>query len=259
MRSVTAKAAYRSIFISDLHLGSYRADAEAVLAFLSAHRCETLYLVGDVIDLWSLRRSAGWRPQHLAVVRRLAELAAAGTRIVIIPGNHDGPLLHLAGLALPRVEVQSEVVVEMGQGGRFLVTHGHQLDRVLGGSNEFIGFWCGIGEQFGAAWRAVSERLGLAASREVIERPVSRFDRAWALAAREMGVDGVICGHSHVAADCMIEGVRYLNCGDWLRNCTAIVEDDAGTIELKRWRAQQPAERPADDYWDDDAVAALAE
>lgn len=260
MRGVTEKTACRSIFISDLHLGSYRADAQGVVDFLSRYRTETLYLVGDVIDLWSLRRGAGWREQHMAVIRKLAELAGEGTRLVVIPGNHDGPLLHLAGLALPGLAVESEVTVETLRGERLLVTHGHQLDPVLGASNEFIGYWCGIGEQFGAAWRALMARAGLSARelRDWAEQPASRFERAWALAARELGVDGVICGHSHVPADRMIEDVRYLNCGDWMRNCTAIVEDENGAIELVRWRAAPVARRSIDDYWDDDAVPALA-
>src|SRR5437868_4142929 len=108
MRAMRAAVSHRTILISDLHLGSYRCDAQSVLDFLERHRAETLFLVGDVIDLWSFRRHTAWRPDHLAVVRRLLELGRQGTRVVIIPGNHDGPLVHFAEFGLHGIEIERQ-------------------------------------------------------------------------------------------------------------------------------------------------------
>src|SRR6201989_46005 len=121
MRDGRSSTAHRTVLISDLHLGSYRCDAASVLDFLSRHKTETLFLVGDVVDLWSFRRHAAWRPEHMAVVRRLGELSRTCTRIVLISGNHDGPLLQLTEFGLPGVEVHRHAVLETARGDRLLV------------------------------------------------------------------------------------------------------------------------------------------
>ncbi len=126
MRGERAAASYRTVLISDLHLGSYRSDAASVLDFLQSHRTETLYLVGDVVDFWSLRRHSAWRGEHVAVIRKLLELGRSGTRVVVIPGNHDGPLAHLAEFGLDGIEVHRQVVLHTGRGERYLVAHGHE-------------------------------------------------------------------------------------------------------------------------------------
>lgn len=243
-------ASYRTVLISDLHLGSYRCDAGAVLAFLESHRSRTLYLVGDIIDFWSFRRHSTWRSDHVAVLRRLIEMGRAGTRLIIVPGNHDGPLEHLGLLGLEGIEVLDEAMLRTARGERLLVTHGHRQDPVFGGTHELIALCCQIGEalQLGR-WRR---------SAPASQQSVSRFELALIGAAVDAGTDGVICGHSHLPADRMIEGRRYLNCGDWIGNRTAIVETWAGELRLLHWDRPAPTSVPDDDAgfgFDDGAPA----
>ncbi len=226
------QAAYRTILISDLHLGSYRCDAASVLDFLAHHTADTLYLVGDIIDFWSFRRHSGWRADHLAVVRRLLDLARRGTRVVLVPGNHDEPLQHLAQLGLPGIEISRRCVLESAQGRRYLVTHGHEHDRLFGSTGALAAMLCGIGESIGLMTRGARR----APSRGDAE-PGGSFEVAAARAARLLGYDGAICGHSHRPADFDIGGTHYLNCGDWLGNRTAVVEDHSGGFALLRWPA----------------------
>ncbi len=267
MREMRAAVSHRTILISDLHLGSYRCDAQSVLDFLSRHQAETLFLVGDVIDLWSFRRHTAWKPDHMAVIRRLFELARSGTRVVIIPGNHDGPLVHFAQFGLDGIDIEQQAVLETRNGQRLLVAHGHEQDPLLGNSNDLVRIFCGIGERIGEVAHRLRRRGWLGARAEMRERwselsarPVSRFERALADAARELKLDGVICGHSHVPADRVIEGVRYLNCGDWMSNCTAIVEDWSGELRLIHWGPSTVEVEASEDvpaWLGDDAPAAL--
>ena len=257
MRDEKAAASYRTVFISDLHLGSYRSDAGSVLDFLESHHAETLYLVGDVIDLWSLRRHSAWRGDHVAVIGKLLEIARNGTRVIVIPGNHDGPLVHLGAFGLEGIDVQRDKVLETARGERFLVVHGHEQDPFFGGSNDLVAALCSIGERIGEVVHRARRRGWLGARAEIRERwsemrtarTPSRFEAALVEAAQQAGVDGVICGHSHAPADRMIAGVRYLNCGDWLGNCTAITESWAGDLQLlcggpqHRWQHLSPRTR----------------
>ena len=192
MRDERTGGSYRTVFISDLHLGSYRADAKSVLDFLESHSAETLYLVGDVIDLWSLRRHAAWRPDHVAVIRKLFALARTGTRVIVIPGNHDGPLVHFGEFGLEGIEVRHETVLETATGVRYLVVHGHEQDPFFGRSNALVALLCGIGEQLGEALHRARRRGWLGARAEVRERwsevrgahSASRFGLALTDAAR---------------------------------------------------------------------------
>ena len=250
MRHERAAEHFRTVLISDLHLGSHRCDARSVLAFLESHRAQTLYLVGDVIDLWSLRRHTAWRSDHLAVIRRLLELARTGTRVVVIPGNHDEPLIQLGALGLEGIEVRPHDVLETAGGARYLVVHGHEQDPIFGTTHALIGSLCGIGERLGEVTRRLRSAMGLGGvsftprgwSASPGRTEPSRFEMALATAARDLALDGVICGHSHAPADRVIDDVRYLNCGDWLHNCTAIVEDWSGTLRLVHGRAPERQE-----------------
>ncbi len=270
MRDERADASYRTVFISDLHLGSYRSDAKSVLDFLESHRAETLYLVGDVIDLWSLRRHSAWRGDHIAVIRKLFALARSGTRVIVIPGNHDGPLAHFGEFGLEGIEVRHETVLETARGERFLVVHGHEQDPFFGGSSDLVALLCGIGERIGEVLHRARRRGWLGARAEVRERwsemrtaqTPSRFEMALVEAAQHAGVDGVICGHSHAPADRMIAGLRYLNCGDWLGNCTAITESWSGDMQLLRWGASVPVpavEPDNPELWIGDDAAVLVQ
>lgn len=233
MRVGRDRARYRTVLISDLHLGSYRCDARAVLDFLRTHQSDTLFLVGDVVDLWCMRRSGGWPAAHVAVIRLILERARSGTRVVIVPGNHDGPLLNLAGLGLEGIEVAEKALFKTAQGQRLLVTHGHEADRVFGSTHGLASLLYAIGESV----CEVLDQLGVRFTRrrKPYDAP-TQFERVLAASAAELGLDGVVCGHNHRPADRMIDGVRYLNCGDWLGNCTGIVEERDGSLRLLRWR-----------------------
>ena len=231
MRGTGGTASNRTVFISDLHLGSYRARPRSVLSFIERHPSDTLYLVGDVIDLWCFGRKGGWPVEHLGVVRKLLDLARSGTRVVLVPGNHDWGLLQLGGLGLEGIEIQQHALHKAADGRRLLITHGHEQDRFLGSTHAMMRLLFGIGERL--AELVSGSRAGQAVL--IADAEPSRFERSVAREAARLGFDGVICGHSHVPADKVVEGIRYLNCGDWLRNCTGIVETRTGELRLVQW------------------------
>ena len=169
----------------------------------------------------------------------------------VIPGNHDGPLVHVAAFGLEGGEVHRQVVMHAANGERFLVVHGHEQDSLFGGSGGLVALLCGIGERIGEMFHERGWRRGRNGGR----RP--GYEAALAEAARRIGADGVICGHSHAPADRMIDGLRYLNCGDWLGNCTAIVEGWSGEMRLLRWGVSEVAAAAADipELWIDDDTA----
>ncbi|WP_342362609.1 UDP-2,3-diacylglucosamine diphosphatase [Terrarubrum flagellatum] len=241
---------YRALFISDVHLGAAGCKAEALLEFLSQHSAGVIYLVGDFVDLWRDSPRARWAEAHREVIRALLRAAQNGVRIILIPGNHDAQLREFCGGSWDRIEIAAECEYVTGAGQRLLVTHGDQFDALmwaprrlalLGDRIRSLALrWLGLtggqdqrqaGPSF-AGW--LKATLGLIAS----------FERAAARAAVRRGADGVICGHIHQAADRIVGGVRYVNCGDWVRSCTAIAETLAGEIALLRWASPAGEEEP---------------
>jgi UDP-2,3-diacylglucosamine pyrophosphatase LpxH len=226
------------LLISDLHLGSYRCNIHLLLEFLSTARTKVLYLVGDIIDFWSLRAGASWSPSHAALVRRLCEMLDRGTRVIVIPGNHDEHLLRLTELTIPGVEVRREYVHETCRGKRYLVVHGHEQDPFFGHTNMLVRVACQVGERIGklcSHWNDADKPFTMESDRlwTSIGR-ISGFHRALVREVQKRGLDGVICGHTHIPADVELAGIRYLNCGDWIRNCSAIVETGDGDMRLLR-------------------------
>lgn len=254
MARAAATHGLRSVFISDLHLGSYRCNAPALSNFLARTEPEALYLVGDILDVWALRPGATLPSAHQDVARRIFELARIGTRVVLIPGNHDDVFLRLADMMLPGIEVRRDCIVETGQGARYLVIHGHEQDAYFGSTGYVARVGSRIGERVGEIVHAVvasrreAERRPTAGRRLRVKRLVSgasRFEQALAAEARSRGADGVICGHLHVPADADIDGVHYLNCGDWLRHCSAVTEDATGAMNLQYWPQRTDVTAPA--------------
>ncbi|MDX2156279.1 MAG: UDP-2,3-diacylglucosamine diphosphatase [Hyphomicrobiaceae bacterium] len=236
----------RSLLVSDVHLGSHRCQARALHDLLTATKPETLLLVGDTIDLWSVRAGMRWPATHTAILLRLCELLARGTRVVLLPGNHDETLLELPELSLPGMEMRRDFVLETRMGGRFLVVHGHEQDVMFGATHAVARVAYGVTEHLSSLTRVVSGsiRLPLLARRRTAHRQTrlhrtvrrsARFELAVTREARRRGLDGVICGHTHAPADREIAGIRYLNCGDWIKSCTAVVETSAGELQLVRW------------------------
>jgi UDP-2,3-diacylglucosamine pyrophosphatase LpxH len=237
----------RSVFISDVHLGFKGCRAEFLLDFLRRVECEQIYLVGDIIDLWSLQRTFYWPQAHNDVIRTILGKAKHGTRVVYVPGNHDRALRDHDGLTLGNVEICLEAIHETADGRRFLVLHGDEFDSIVRASPllESVG-----NHAYAAALRlnryvnAVRQRLGyrywsLAAFlKHKVKNAVkyiANFERALAVEARRRGVDGVICGHIHRAEITEIDGILYCNDGDWVESCTTLVEDFAGRLSLLRW------------------------
>ncbi|MBK6453636.1 MAG: UDP-2,3-diacylglucosamine diphosphatase [Proteobacteria bacterium] len=237
----------RSVFISDVHLGFKGCRAEFLLDFLRRVECEQIYLVGDIIDLWSLQRTFYWPQAHNDVIRTILGKAKHGTRVVYVPGNHDRAFRDNDGLTLGNVEIRREAIHETADGRRFLVLHGDEFDSIVRASPllESVG-----SHAYAAALRlnryvnAVRQRLGypywsLAAFlKHKVKNAVkyiANFERALAVEARRRGVDGVICGHIHRAEITEIDGILYCNDGDWVESCTTLVEDFAGRLSLLRW------------------------
>jgi UDP-2,3-diacylglucosamine pyrophosphatase LpxH len=237
----------RSVFISDVHLGFKGCRAEFLLDFLRRVECEQIYLVGDIIDLWSLQRTFYWPQAHNDVIRTILGKAKHGTRVVYVPGNHDRVFRDHDGLTLGNVEICLEAIHETADGRRFLVLHGDEFDSIVRASPllESVG-----NHAYAAALRlnryvnAVRQGLGyrywsLAAFlKHKVKNAVkyiANFERALAVEARRRGVDGVICGHIHRAEITEIDGILYCNDGDWVESCTTLVEDFSGRLSLLRW------------------------
>lgn len=238
----------RTLFLSDIHLGSRACQAQALLDFLRDHPCEQLYLIGDIVDFWAMRRGIIWTAAQNTVVQKLLKRARHGERIVLIPGNHDEALREHAGADFGGIHIVMEHVHRTADGRNFLLVHGDQFDQVT----RYHRWIAVLGDvAYNAlvrltAWLSwTRRRLGISsywslagyAKRKVKTAVnfISNFEEAVLRAARERGLDGVICGHIHWAAIREINGLTYVNCGDWVDSCTAILEHFDGRLELVHW------------------------
>jgi len=245
-----ARDSVRTIWISDTHLGFPGANVQAVLDFLRGLRCEQLYLVGDIIDFWALKRKRHWPQSHNDITRAVLGMAKHGTRVVYLPGNHDDVIRQHDGMVLGNVEIHDRVVHEMADGRRFLTLHGDQFDSALI-SSPLLGL---LGSRAYAAllnlnrlfnWGRACLGMGYwslaAAAKYKVKKAASHianFERALAFEARREEVDGLICGHIHRPELRPLGGTIYVNCGDWVESLTALIEHHDGTLEL--WRFGDP-------------------
>ena len=248
MSSATRADGLRTVWLSDVHLGSRSCRVGLLLDFLRQTRCELLYLVGDIIDLESLRRNFYWPASHTEVLRMLLKKSHEGTRVIYIPGNHDDELRAFAGVRFGNIEVAREAIHTTRAGLRLLVLHGDQFDAVVRGRslgvllgalacrsllalNRFVHWLHDLADRpYWSLAQHVKSRFGGA------KRYVDRFQRATLVAAREARVDGVVCGHIHKADLAELDGLLYCNDGDWVESCTALVEDQSGELSLLEWR-----------------------
>lgn len=233
----------RTIFVSDLHLGCKYAQAEALLAFLQRHQPDYLYLVGDIVDGWRLRKGWYWNDTYSFLLRRLIQMLKQGTVIRYTPGNHDEFLRGFVD-QLGSVEIADEFVHRTADGRRLLVLHGDQFDSVvrharflslLGdtGYNLLLGLnrlFNAVRRRFGFGYWSLSAFLKRQVKRAT--NFVSRFEDVVTRYAADRGCDGVVCGHIHTPAATERQGVRYLNTGDWVESCTALIEYADGTLAL---------------------------
>ncbi|MEI6486499.1 MAG: UDP-2,3-diacylglucosamine diphosphatase [Sphingomonadales bacterium] len=251
-RTPGGKLKHRAVWISDVHLGTPGCNADRLLDFLKAIQPDTLYLVGDIIDGWKLKRGWYWPQRHNDVVRRVLKLAAKGTRVIFIPGNHDEFLRPYAGMAFGGVEIALEAIHTTVDGRRLLVCHGDEFDGVVLYHRWLA--WAGdvgyelllklnrhfniVRQQFGLPYWSISAHIKKKVKNAVAF--IGRFEEAVAEAARMRGLDGVVCGHIHCAEIRDFGGITYMNDGDWVESCTALVEHHDGRIEIVDW-SQQPA------------------
>jgi UDP-2,3-diacylglucosamine pyrophosphatase LpxH len=253
---------YRSIWISDFHLGTQACQAQTLLEFLRCHQAERLYLVGDIVDGWSSRRSWCFDAAQKAVVAELRAWHQNGTHIEFLPGNHDQTSLDLVEAILGLVPRRAELIHRTADGRRMVVTHGHQFDGTLASGGWLKGKQAytvalRIHQWYGRAWTYRSERPRSLSTylrhrvKQVVEYLTGFDDRAVFEAVRKHRADGLICGHIHRAEQRLIGPIWYINDGDWVQNCTALVEDYSGALRLLRWGASLflPNEfAPADSY-----------
>ena len=266
MKSVTSvppPPPRRAVFLSDVHLGSRHCHAAELATFLEGLRCERLYLVGDIIDLWYLaQRRASWSAAHNRVVEALHALRRAGTTIVYVPGNHDRPARRFCGLALPAMQVRRRTIHTTADGRRLLVVHGDDYDGIthFGSLQEKFGDWLYYRILSGNKWfNRVRQKLGLRywslseflkRRSSAAERYIERFVQAGFDDVRRRGLDGIVCGHIHRAALIQRDGLVYANDGDWVESLTALVEEPDGTLRLLSHRGEvladvSPARREA--------------
>jgi UDP-2,3-diacylglucosamine pyrophosphatase LpxH len=238
----------RTIFLSDVHLGSSACRVNLLLDFLRQTRSDTLYLVGDIVDLESLRHDFYWPPSHTEVLRLILRKSQEGTRVVYIPGNHDDELRAFVGLRFGTIEIARDAIHTTLGGRRLLVLHGDEFDAVVRGKSLGVllgGFACRTLLQLNRFAHWLHDRVGrpywslaqhVKAHFPGAQRYVERFRDATLVAARQAGVDGVICGHIHKAGCAEVDGLTYYNDGDWVESCTVLVEDAAGELTLRAWR-----------------------
>ena len=234
----------RTVWISDLHLGTAGCQAAALLAFLREVECETLYLVGDIVDGWQLKRSWYWPQSHNDVVQKILRKARKGTRVVFVPGNHDEFARRYVGHSFGGVEVVDECIHLTADGRRLWVTHGDLFDGVVqcarwlahlgDAAYEFTlraNRWFNVARaRMGLPYWSLSRYLKLKVKRAVSY--VGDFEAAVAREARRRGANGVVCGHIHHAEIRTIDGVLYCNDGDWVESLTALVERHDGRLEI---------------------------
>ena len=242
---------FRTVWISDVHLGTRGCNADLLIDFLDNVDSDTMYLVGDIIDGWRLKKRFYWPASHNDIVWRVLKRARRGTRIVYIPGNHDEMFRQFTGLNFGGVEIRRAAFHDTADGRRLMVLHGDEFDTIML-AHRWLAF---VGDAayhalmaFNVWVNAVRQRLGLPywslskmAKHKVKNAAqfISHYEEVVARAAGERGVDGVVCGHIHTAEHRVFthEGrsIEYWNDGDWVEGCNALVEHDDGHMEILHW------------------------
>ena len=241
------RARYRTIWISDVHLGTKGCNAELLIDFLDNVDSETMYLVGDIIDGWRLKKKFYWPASHNDIVLRILKRAKRGTRIVYIPGNHDEMFRQFTGLSFGGVEIRRAAFHDTADGRRLMVLHGDEFDAVMLAHRwlAFVGdALYGLSMGISRRVNSVRRRLGLPywslskMAKHKVKNAVefiSRYEEIVARAAAGRGVDGVVCGHIHTAEFRLLNGIEYWNDGDWVEGCNALVEHFDGRMEILHW------------------------
>jgi len=238
---------YRTIFVSDTHLGTRGCKAERLADFLAHNDCQTLYLIGDIVDGWALRRNWYWPEAHNRVITEILRKVESGTRVIYVPGNHDEALREYTGLSLAGVELKIEAIHKTADGRQLLIIHGDQFDGVI----AYAKWLAYLGDR--AYGLALSLNTVFNAARKILGMPywslsaylklkvknaasfIGNFETALVREAKSRGLDGVVCGHIHHAEVKDVAGILYCNDGDWVESCTALTEDAMGRLRIVTW------------------------
>ena len=244
---------YRSIFVSDVHLGSYGCQAEKLLNFLQNTTCDQLFLVGDIIDGWQMRGRVYWPESHERVMKQLLEIAKTGTKVRYITGNHDEFLRNYGALQFDTIEIVDEYRLRNKDGREFLVIHGDQYD-VITKYARWISTLGDVGYNLLLRINVVVNKVRSLLGydywsfskwvKDSVKQAVSYvgdFEATVASVCNQRGYAGIICGHIHKAANREVGGVRYLNCGDWVESCTAILHTHDGQFQVIEHDAREKA------------------
>lgn len=265
---MSSKIHYRSVWLSDIHLGSKDCKAEYLLDFLEHTTIDTLFLVGDIVDLWAMTKQFRWPPLHNKLFHKLLSLSDAGTKVIYLPGNHDEPAQKYDGMGFGEVEIHREYIHTTAQGKKLLLLHGDQFDdEVCFGRFHawigdkgyslllFINHWYNVlRSKQGRPYRSLAGHIKSRVSGA--NKAIARYRDAAINRAKKMRVDGVVCGHIHHPEITEVDGISYYNDGDWVENCSALTEDHQGNMRLVSWTHIQankltelvpmPAELPLD-------------
>jgi UDP-2,3-diacylglucosamine pyrophosphatase LpxH len=246
-RTISERRQYRTIWISDVHLGTRGCNAAMLIDFLDHVDSDKMFLVGDIIDGWRLKKKLHWPPAHNDVVWRLLKRAKRGTEVIYIPGNHDELVRQFCGLDFGGIAIRRDAIHETADGRRLLVIHGDEFDAIML-SHRWLAY---VGDAAYEAVMALNRVVN--AWRRLFRMPywslskhakakvknavefISRYEDVVAGAAAHRGVDGVVCGHIHTAEFREIHGIAYYNDGDWVEGCTALVEHFDGRMEILHW------------------------
>jgi UDP-2,3-diacylglucosamine pyrophosphatase LpxH len=238
---------YRTIFISDVHLGTRGCNDRLLIDFLDHVDSEMLYLVGDIIDGWRMKKRYYWPERHNAIVRRLMKRAKRGTEVIYIPGNHDEMFRQFSGMNFGGVQIRNQAIHTTADGRRLLILHGDEFDAVVM-AHKWLAFAGDAAYEFlmklNVVVNTVRRRFGLpywSLSKHAKHKVknavefISRFEEAVAHEAKTKNVNGVVCGHIHTAEVRQYSDVTYYNDGDWVEGCTALVEHFDGRMEILHW------------------------
>lgn len=238
---------YRTVWISDVHLGFRGCSADHLLDFLHSVECKFLYLVGDIIDIWEMKRRMYWPQSHNNVLRTILGKAKHGTTVIYVPGNHDEVFRDYHDMTFGNVRIMEEAIHTNVDGRRFLVTHGDKFDSVVRSSRAIAMLGTRLYDYLLKAnylvhWARRKADLPYWSLAAFLKHRVknavqfiSNFETVVAYEAARLGVDGVVCGHIHRPEITKLNDVTYCNCGDWVESCSALVEHHDGSLELLRW------------------------
>lgn len=248
---------YRTIWISDLHLGSTQCQADVLLDFLKNNDSQTLYLVGDIIDFWALSKKMYWPTTHNTVIQKVLRKARHGTKVIYVPGNHDENVREYDDYVFGDIEVKNRYVHHAANGKRYLIVHGDEYDTIAR-YHKWVAKLGSKGYDFllevNRLLRAFRKLFGMTSNFSLAGyvkfkvknavQFISDYEESIVQALRKEGVDGVICGHIHHAEVKDIGGFLYVNTGDFVESCTAIAERDDGSLELIRWLVSEDQPQP---------------